>query len=250
MMQENKKKWSDKKMEHIVIGIEGLVGSGKTSICRELLNRIPDSILFQGGNLYRGIVYAVMQRQKEKIEDVAVLQKSFSHIDIKKVMDILKVQLKIENRETVIYIDGQKIDEEELQSKENSMLVSVAGGAADNTHLFEFARTLINEMKKQYNLIVSGRALMEIYPDLDYHFLVTASLEERVNRKSKQYGYTTKEEKEALKAHIIKRDALQQQAGFYKKYDKTIIVDVTDCKNVESSTNKLETYIEEIPILA
>ena len=95
-------------MEHIVIGIEGLVGSGKTSICRELLNRIPDSILFQGGNLYRGIVYAVMQRQKEKIEDVAVLQKSFSHIDIKKVMDILKVQLKIENRETVIYMDGQK----------------------------------------------------------------------------------------------------------------------------------------------
>ena len=172
-------------MEHIVIGIEGLVGSGKTSICRELLNRIPDSILFQGGNLYRGIVYAVMQRQKEKIEDVAVLQKSFSHIDIKKVMDILKVQLKIENRETVIYIDGQKIDEEELQSKENSMLVSVAGGAADNTHLFEFARTLINEMKKQYNLIVSGRALMEIYPDLDYHFLVTASLEERVKKENK-----------------------------------------------------------------
>ena len=150
----------------------------------------------------------------------------------------------------VIYIDGKKIEEEELQSKENSMLVSVAGGSADNTHLFEFARTLINEMKKQYNLIVSGRALMEIYPDLDYHFLVTASLEERVNRKSKQYGYTTKQEKDALRAHIIKRDALQQQAGFYKQYDKTIIVDVTNCKNVESSTDKLETYIEEIPVLA
>lgn len=237
-------------MEHIVIGIEGLVGSGKTSICRELLNKIPDSILFQGGNLYRGIVYAVMQKQKEKVEDIGLLQKSFSHIDIKKVMDLLKVELKIENRETVIYINGKKIEEEALQSKENSMLVSVAGGVADNRHLFEFARTLINEMKKQYNLIVSGRALMEIYPDLDYHFLVTASLEERVNRKSKQYGYTTKEEKAELKKHIMKRDILQEQAGFYKKYAKTIMVDVTECKNVESSTNKLEHYIEEIPILA
>ena len=32
-------------MEHIVIGIEGLVGAGKTSISRELLNKIPDSII-------------------------------------------------------------------------------------------------------------------------------------------------------------------------------------------------------------
>ena len=78
-----------KHMANKVIGIEGLVGSGKTSICKELIKIIPNSILLHGGNLYRGIVYAVMQRQKEKIEDVAVLQTSFSHIDIKKVMDIL-----------------------------------------------------------------------------------------------------------------------------------------------------------------
>ena len=48
-------------MEHIVIGIEGLVGAGKTAICRELLNQIPNSILLQGGNLYRAIVYSLMQ---------------------------------------------------------------------------------------------------------------------------------------------------------------------------------------------
>ena len=43
--------------DNIVIGIEGLVGSGKTSICRELLKLIPNSIILHGGNLYRGIVY-------------------------------------------------------------------------------------------------------------------------------------------------------------------------------------------------
>ena len=32
-------------MNNVVIGIEGLVGSGKTSICRELLNFIPNSII-------------------------------------------------------------------------------------------------------------------------------------------------------------------------------------------------------------
>ena len=33
-------------MENIVIGIEGLVGSGKTSICKCLLDKIDNSIIF------------------------------------------------------------------------------------------------------------------------------------------------------------------------------------------------------------
>lgn len=32
-------------MANIVIGIEGLVGAGKTSICRELIKKIPNTIL-------------------------------------------------------------------------------------------------------------------------------------------------------------------------------------------------------------
>ena len=49
--------------EHIVIGIEGLVGSGKTSMCRELLNRMDSAVLLHGGNLYRAIVYALLQEE-------------------------------------------------------------------------------------------------------------------------------------------------------------------------------------------
>ena len=44
-------------MENKVIGIEGLVGCGKTSICRELLNRIPNSILLNGGNMYLSLIH-------------------------------------------------------------------------------------------------------------------------------------------------------------------------------------------------
>ena len=32
-------------MENKVIGIEGYVGAGKTSICRKLINLIPNSII-------------------------------------------------------------------------------------------------------------------------------------------------------------------------------------------------------------
>lgn len=229
-------------MSNIVIGIEGLVGSGKTSICRELLNIIPNSVVFHGGNMYRGIIYALMQKNRELSKDMKKLKMKTTQIDIKELMDILNVKIKIENRETVVYVGKEKIDEEKLQSKEASMAVSIAGESADNTNLFIFARKLVDSYKEKYNVILSGRALNEIYPDMNYHFFITASLDERIKRKAIQYGLNV--DLNELKEHISKRDKLQEKAGFYKLGKKTILLDVTECKNAKESANKLCKYIK------
>ena len=219
--------------KNIVIGIEGLVGSGKTSICREILKRDESFVLLHGGNLYRAIVYAVMKKEPNLFK----LRKLLKSANIKQYMDDLKVELKIEDRESKIYIDGKLADEEELQSKASSLAVSIIGGIADNTKLFEFSRNLIDELKKENNVIVSGRALMEIYPNLDYHLFITASLEERVKRKCIQYK--EKNIKLSVKRNIKIRDRLQKMAGFYKIFPNTIQIDVTDCKTVQESTDKV-----------
>lgn len=225
-------------MEHIVIGIEGLVGAGKTSICRELVKILPDTILLNGGNLYRAIVYAMMKSGA----DLESLKSKANNIDIKTVMDLFKIELKIEDNETKIYMDGVLLEEEELQSESSSMAVSEIGGKAKNEALFVFARNLIDTLKVGHNVIISGRSIMHIYPKTDYHFFITASLEERTKRKSIQYNGDV--DIEELKAHISKRDELQKQAGFYNLGNKTISVDVTDCKTVEESTNKVLNYIK------
>ena len=123
-------------MSNIVIGIEGYVGAGKTSLCRELLNKIPNSILLHGGNFYRAIVYALIQK-KENIS-LNNLAQNLDNINIKDLMDKLNVKFEIEDRETVVYVDDKKIDEDLLQSMENSMAVSIAGKATDNSHLYIF----------------------------------------------------------------------------------------------------------------
>ena len=222
-------------MENIVIGIEGLVGSGKTSICRELLSKIPNSIIFHGGNLYRWIVYAFMVKNRSL--------ETLQNMDITKVMKELDVKIELQNNETVVYIGNKKIEEEKLQNKETSMAVSVVANKASNIEMFIFARNIINNLKEKYNVIVSGRALMEIYPNLDYHFFITASIEERTKRKLKQYnGEVSFEE---LKEHIAKRDELQEKTGFYKKNSNTITVDVTKCTTALESTNKVCEYIKQ-----
>ena len=138
----------------------------------------------------------------------------------------------------VVYVDGKEINEESLQSDTTSMAVSKIAKDADNTKFYIFGRKLIDAYKKQYNLIISGRDLMKIYPELDYHFFVTADIDTRVDRKMHQYENETIT-REELKKHIEERDMLQEQAGFYKRYSKTIDVDVTECKNAEESAMKI-----------
>ena len=206
---------------------------GKTSICRELLNMVPNSIILEGGNLYRAIVYALMNSGIELEE----LKKNMKSVDIKEIMEKLKVSIKIENRDTTIYINNEKIDEEKLQSKESSLAVSEIGKIADNKNLYLFGHKIIDEFKNNYNIIVSGRDLMKIYPEHNYHFLITASLEERVKRKCIQYNGKINEEE--VRKNIIQRDKLQEESGFYTKYKNTIVVDVTNCKTAKESANKV-----------
>lgn len=228
-------------MSNIVIGIEGYVGAGKTSICRELLHKIPNSILLHGGNLYRAIVYSLLQQGK----DIKTLKKEMKQIDIKQVMEGIGIQIKLKDRETVVYIKGEEVKEQELQNVQSSLAVSAISQVADNTQLYEFARHLIDQFKQQNHVICSGRDLMGIYPNLDYHILITASLQERVRRKCIQYNGQI--ESEIVKQTIQQRDEMQEKSGYYKQYPNTITVDVTDCKTVQDSTEKVLQYIK-VPI--
>ena len=85
-------------MRNIVIGIEGTVGAGKTSICRELLKQIENSIILHGGEIYRAIVYGMM---KNKIENTEKL-------DAFEIMKRLGIEIKIENKETFAVYFGFK----------------------------------------------------------------------------------------------------------------------------------------------
>ena len=223
---------------NIVIGIEGYVGAGKTAICKELLNHIPNSILLDGGKLYRAIVYSLMKSGL----DLNTLKQNMQRVDIKSIMEQLKVKIAIENKNTEIYVNGEKVDDENLQSASSSMAVSEVGTIANNENLYIFGRNLINDLKQNFNVIVSGRDLMKIYPGLNYHFLITASLKERIRRKSIQYKGNV--DLEELKDNIQKRDELQEKAGYYKQYDNTIVVDITNCKTVEESTKEVLKFIQ------
>ena len=226
-------------MENIVIGIEGTVGAGKTSICRELLKKIENSIIIHGGEIYRAIVYGMSKSNIKNTEN----------LDAYDIMKKLGIEIKLENNETKIYMNGKKIEEKELQSKQASIAVSEISNIANNENLYKFGKKLIEEYRKKYNIILSSRDIIKMYPDVTYHFFIDASIEERINRKYMQYNKEIP--KEQIKEMIEKRDKLQEKSGYYKIYPQTKIIDVTNCNNVEESTklvleNMKETVVNGI----
>ena len=224
-------------MENIVIGIEGTVGAGKTSICRELLKDIENSIILHGGEIYRAIVYGMMQTKIENAQD----------LDAFDIMKKLGIEIKLENKETVIYMNEKKVDEKDLQSKKSSMAVSKVSNIADNTRLYQFGKELIDKYREKYNVILSSRDIVKMYPDVTYHFFIDASIEERTNRKYMQYNKEIP--KEQIREMIQIRDELQEKSGYYKIYSQTKIIDVTNCKSAkESEKLVLENMKEAIKI--
>ena len=94
----------------------------------------------------------------------------------------LGIEVRLEDRETVIYMNGKKLDEKDLQSQKASMAVSKVSNVAKNEQLYEFGKNLIDEYRKDYNIILSSRDIIKMYPDVTKHFFIDASIEERTNK--------------------------------------------------------------------
>ena len=224
--------------QNIVIGIEGLVGSGKTSISKELLKYIPNSILIHGGNIYRAIVYSMINSKK----DLKSMVKSAKDLDVTDIMKQINLEVKLEDRETVIYVNGKKIDNEQLQSEKSSLAVSAVSNVADNKKLYEFGEKLIDSFRENYNVILSSRDIVRMYPKVTYHFFITADLEERVRRKYIQYK--EKIPIEQIQKTIVTRDELQRKSGYYDIHSISQVIDVTECKTVAKSTEEVLKHIK------
>ncbi len=227
--------------KNFVIGVEGEVGAGKTSMCKELIKIIPNTIFIDGGLIFRGIILAIKKYKETNYNDSNTYK--HNNLDAFEIMKKLNVEFKIVNMQTVIFIDGKEMNQEEIETMENSMDVSKVASKSDNNALFKFANNIIKEYNTKYNVIVSARDLVEIYPEMDLHLFITADIEERIKRRYNQYK--GKYSIEEIKNIILTRDELHNKAGFNKKCNKTVTLDLTDCKNANESAKKALNVLKE-----
>ncbi len=160
----------------IVVTLDGLAGSGKSSLAAELSRKL-EFVNFNSGLLYRCIGYLALEEGISP-DDEAALAAMVSRHEITLVDtadDSLTVQL-----------DG-KLLTEGLRTPEVSE-------ATSRSSRFAAVRALLLELQRQAcpgrNLVAEGRDMGTIvFPDAQVKFFIEASVEVRVARRFKQLGF-------------------------------------------------------------
>ena len=101
-------------------------------MCKQLINIIPNTIFIDGGLIFRGIILAIKKYKAINYNNSNTYKYNNNdnynnnNLDAFEIMKKLNVEFKIINMQTVIYIDGKEMNQEEIETMENSMDVSKA----------------------------------------------------------------------------------------------------------------------------
>lgn len=204
-------------MKYKVIAIDGPAGAGKSTIAKKLADVIGFTYI-DSGAMYRAVTLKVLRE----------------NIPLKEVDRIIALteETDIDFRENSIYLDGKTADKEIREEAVNRNVSYIAAMPEVRKLLVSLQR----KISKNKNVVMDGRDVgTVIFPSANVKFYITASVEERADRRYKelkQKGYEA--EFNDIKLQIEKRDHIdstRSDSPLKAAFD-AIIIDTTG-KSIE-----------------
>ena len=177
-------------MKNFVVTIDGPAGSGKTTIAREIGLRLGWFVL-ESGKLYRAVAYIVKKNGgDEKSRDILVDA-------AKQAADSVRIARTTEGI-TELVINGETPGSD-LKEPEIGRIASILARDQEvRDLLLPHQRSILDDEKF---LIAEGRDMgTRVFPDADIKFFITASVDVRATRRTKE----------------------QEELGFENDYEKTL----------------------------
>lgn len=204
-------------MKYKVIAIDGPAGAGKSTIAKKLADVIGFTYI-DSGAMYRAVTLKVLRE----------------NIPLKEVDRIIALteETDIDFRENSIYLDGKTADKEIREEAVNRNVSYIAAMPEVRKLLVSLQR----KISKNKNVVMDGRDVgTVIFPSANVKFYITASVEERADRRYKelkQKGYEA--EFNDIKLQIEKRDHIDSTRSDspLKAASDAIIIDTTG-KSIE-----------------
>lgn len=186
-------------MTKSVIAIDGPAGAGKSTIAKMAAKQL-NYIYIDTGAMYRSVAWRVLQKFQPPITTAQILS-ILTDIDIKLAYD--------KNGTMLVSVNGQDVSAA-IRTPEVTALVSqVAAISEVRQKMVELQR----QMAQNGSVLMDGRDIGTcVLPNADLKIYLTASADERANRRAKELiakGYDVDVNK--IKADIIARDKADMQ---------------------------------------
>lgn len=205
-------------MTKSVIAIDGPAGAGKSTIAKMAAQKL-GYIYIDTGAMYRAVAWRVLQEYTPPVSTEQIIS-VLDDIDIKLSYD--------ENKNMRVETNGTDVSAA-IRTPEVTALVSqVAAVSEVRTKMVELQRA----MAKCGKVLMDGRDIGTcVLPNADLKIFLTASVEERANRRARQMkekGYDINVEE--IKKDIIARDDadMNREISPLKKADDALLLDTTE----------------------
>ena len=210
----------------IVVAIDGPAGSGKGTIAKEV-SSFYDFPHLDSGILYRSVALLYQESGKKDFNDNDILALANS-INLKEI-DLDKIR-------------NKEIDE--ISSKISSII-----SVRESLKKFQLNFKKINNEKK--GIVVDGRDITTvIFPEAEVKFYITASLEERADRRFKELERNdVKIEKKLLIKELQKRDQrdMERSTAPLKVAEDAFILDTSEL-TIDEVMAKVRIEIDKVLI--
>ncbi len=216
-------------MKKMIIAIDGPAGAGKSSIAKRIASEMGIEYIDTGA-MYRAVTLKLIR-----------LKCSLNDTDrIKEILDMTDIDFFSDH----IYLDGENVSSMIRTSEVNRYVSEVSAIPIVRNKLVTFQRAI----GKNKSIIMDGRDIgTNVFPDADYKFFLTASLEERTFRRwleIKEKGFD--DSLQDIQREIEKRDKadMERELNPLCKSEEAIEIDTTG-KNMDKVVEEMLFYLKE-----
>lgn len=226
--------------KHLVVAVDGPSGSGKSSVSRAAASALGIGYLDTGA-MYRAVTWWCLEEGVDLDDQEAVAQAARD----------IPLEMGTEPTSPSVRVSGREIEDDIRTTRVSEVVSKVATNTLVRPILQQLQRVLIDRIATETGGVVAeGRDITTVVaPDADVRVLLTASVEARLRRRSKElHGHDADHAVEATRDQIVRRDADDSTVSeFTEAADGVHLVDTSDLDFEQSIAALLDVVRREVP---
>ncbi|WP_027406790.1 (d)CMP kinase [Anaerovibrio sp. RM50] len=213
-------------MKKLVVAIDGPAGAGKSTVAQMAAKELGFTYIDTGA-MYRAVAWKSLQQGKEVTDDL-----------INEVVKDIEIVLDYKEGKTKVFVDGTEVTSAIRTPEVTGIVSQVAALGPVRERLTDLQR----KMATEGSVIMDGRDIAtNVLPNADIKIFLTASIEERADRRYKEMkekGYDVDLKK--LQEEIAARDKADSEREI------SPLVQAEDAELLDTSDMSIEEVVQAI----